>query len=166
MWRNKGNNDRGRTFENLIKKGCQAYESEGRAIINKVYEPYRVMRKLHNGEFVGIFTARAEPDFKGVLSGGKAIAFEAKSTKKSRIQRNVLTDEQMKWLQNQQEMGAAVFVCVDISGRFFMVPWHEWRDMKAIYGKKFLMPGDIEKYEVMYDGCVRFLDYTDGSRIE
>ena len=163
---NRCSNDRGRSFENLIMKGCQAYALEGRAVINKVYEPYRCVKKLQSGGFVGQFTGRAEPDFKGVLQGGQAIAFEAKSTKKSRMQHNALTDDQMRWLQIQEDMGAEVFVCLDISGRFFMLPWQKWRDMKKIYGKKFLMAGDIEEFEVLFDGAVRFLNYADGGCVE
>lgn len=164
--RNRVSNDLGRAFENLIMKGCQYYALEGRAVINKVYEPYRCIKKFSGGKFTGQFTGRAEPDFKGVLRGGRAVAFECKSTRKSRIQRNVLTDEQMEWLQTQAKMGALAFVCIDISGRFFSVPWYVWHSMKDIYNKKFLMPGDILEYEVEYDGAVRFLDYVNGCIID
>lgn len=164
--RNRVSNDRGRAFENLIVKGCQYYAQRDRAVINKVYEPYRCIKKLEGGKFVGQFTARAEPDFKGVLAGGRAIAFEAKSTQKSRIQQNVLTTEQCTWLEEQLNMGALSFVCIEIQGRFFMLPWPVWRDMRKIYGKKFIMPGDIPEYEVIYDGAVRFLEYTNGGRAD
>ncbi|MGN0181429.1 MAG: Holliday junction resolvase RecU [Candidatus Ornithomonoglobus sp.] len=166
QYRNRCSNDRGHAFENLIVKGCQYYAQRGRAVINKVYEPYRCIKKLEGGKFVGQFTARAEPDFKGVLAGGRAIAFEAKSTRKDRIQQNVLTREQCAWLEEQHRMGALAFVCVEIGGRFFMVPWRTWRDMKQIYGKKYLTAEDMPGLEVMYDGAVRYLDYTDGGRID
>ena len=118
-FRNRCSNDRGRNFENLIMKGCQYYAQSGRAIINKVYEPYRCIKILEDGKFIGQFTGRAEPDFKGVLHNGRSVAFEAKSTSKSRIQRNALTEEQMQWLAAQYSMGALAFVCVEIQGRFF-----------------------------------------------
>lgn len=77
----------------------------------------------------------------------------------SRIQKSALTDPQTQWLDAQRAMGALAFVCVDINGRFFMIPWGIWRDMRGIYGKKFLMPDDIPEYEVIYDGSIRFLEY-------
>lgn len=166
QYRNRCSNDRGHAFENLIVKGCQYYAQRGRAVINKVYEPYRCAKKLDGGKFLGQFTARAEPDFKGVLKGGRAIAFEAKSTRKNRIQQDVLTKEQRAWLEEQDSMGALAFVCVEISGRFFMVPWKTWRDMKQIYGKRYLTAEDMPGLEVIYDGTVRYLDYTDGDRID
>lgn len=158
-YKNMCSNDRGRIFENMLMRACRGYADSGRAVINKVYEPYRCVKVLNGGKFVGQFSGRAEPDFKGVLSGGRAVAFEAKSTSKSRIQRNVLTAEQMEWLEVQQKIGAMAFVCVQIRDEFFSVPWEKWRDMKEIYGKKFLMPDDMREYEVEFDGAVKFLDY-------
>lgn len=104
--RNRRSNDRGRGFENLLMKGCQYYQNIGAAVINKVYEPYICTKVLQDGKFIGRFLDRAEPDFKGVLDGGRAVAFEAKSTQKSRIQYNALTQTQFAWLIEQSEMGA------------------------------------------------------------
>lgn len=163
---NRENSDRGHEFEDLIQRGSVYYADHGRAIVGKVYEPYRCTKKLEGGRFLGQWTGRAEPDFKGVLRGGRAVAFECKSTRKSRIQRNALTDEQIGWLEAQAEMGAAAFVCIDIQGRFFSVPWYIWRDMKDVYGKKFLMPGDIPHYEVVFDGAVKYLDYINGRHLD
>ena len=164
--RNKKSSARGRAFESLLMRGCNYYRQKGIAIINKVNEPYIVTKKTNGNKFMGRFTGRAEPDFKGVLKGGRAIAFEAKSTQKSRIQRNAVTDTQMEWLREQQKFGAVTFVVVNIQDKFYSVPFDVWDDMKNIYGKKFLMPKDIAGYEVKYDGAVRFLEYEDGTRVE
>lgn len=164
--RNKKSAARGRAFESLLMRGCNYYRQKGVAIINKVNEPYIVTKKTNANKFMGRFTGRAEPDFKGVLYGGRAIAFEAKSTQKSRIQRNAVTDTQMEWLREQKDFGAVTFVAVNIQDKFYSVPFDVWDDMKNIYGKKFLMPEDIAGYEVKYDGAVRFLEYEDGTRVE
>ncbi len=161
-YRNRACNDRGRGFENLLMKGCQYYQNRGLAVINKVYEPYTCIKVLKNGQFIGRFLDRAEPDFKGVLYGGRAVAFEAKSTRKSRIQYNALTQTQINWLAEQAEMRALTFVAVNIQDKFYSIPFREWVNMKEIYGKKFLMQDDIKEYEVIYDGSVRFLEYESG----
>lgn len=152
-------NEKGRSFEEDILRACEWYRRNGIAVINKVNEPYRVIKKLEGGRFIGQHTAAAEPDFKGVLKGGRGIAFEAKYTSKSRIQRSVVTQEQMDWLQEQYDMGAIAFVCICIKDRYFSVPWIVWRDMKQIYGKKYLMPGDISQFEVAYRHGVMFAEY-------
>ncbi len=160
--RNRCSNDRGKLFEDLLVRGCRFYEIHRQAKIGKVYEPYVCTRILKGGRFEGRFIGRAEPDFKGVLRGGQAIAFEAKSTQKSRIQGNVLTNEQIDWLTGQQELGALAFVAVNIQDKFFSLPLDVWINMKKLYGKKYLMPADIEEYEVVYDGAVRFLEFVHG----
>lgn len=164
-YKNRKSSEHGRTFEELIIKGCQFYAANDKAIINKVPEPYMCTRVLNGGNFIGRFTGQAEPDFKGVLKGGRAIAFEAKSTQKDRIRRNVLTPKQMQFLDRQMIMGAGTFVCVNIQDSFFMVPWHTWHDMHIDYGRCYLMAADIPEYEVIFDGAVRFLEYTNGSVI-
>lgn len=151
-------NDKGRAFEEDILTACEFYKLQGIAIVNKVNEPYRVVRKLDGGKFIGIHIEHAEPDFKGVLKGGRAVAFEAKYTGKTRIQKNAVTETQEEWLEEQHGMGALSFVCVGIRDRYFSIPWEVWRDMKDIYGKKYLMPADIPEYEVRYLKGVMFLN--------
>lgn len=164
--RNKKSSARGRAFESLLMRGCNYYRQKGIAIINKVNEPYIVTKKTNGNKFMGRFTGRAEPDFKGVLKGGRAIAFEAKSTQKSRIQRNAVTDTQMEWLREQKKMGVVVFVAVNIQEKFYTVPFEAWDNMKKYYGKKFLLHEDIDEFEVIYDGSVRFLEYEDGTKVD
>lgn len=151
-------NDKGRSFEADILMACEFYKSQGIAVVNKVNEPYRVIKKLEGGKFIGMHTEHAEPDFKGVLKGGRAIAFEAKYTGKSRIQKSAVTETQEQWLEEQFSMGAVSFVCVGIKDRYFSIPWEIWRDMKEIYGKKYLMPDDVPEYEVKYLKGVMFLN--------
>ena len=163
--RNRQSNDRGRNFENLLMKGAQHYALNEIAIINKVYEPYICLKLQDNGKFTGRFTGRAEPDFKGVLKGGRAIAFEAKSTQKDKMFQSVLTSEQSQWLDEQNAMGAVTYVCINIKNKFYTLPWFIWKNMKEKYGRKYITPEDIYMYEVIFDGSVRFLEYKNGATI-
>lgn len=164
-YKNRISSDNGRSFEELIKKGCEYYARDGRAIISKVHEPYIVTRILQGGSFLGRFTGRAEPDFKGTICGGRAIAFEAKSTQKTRINRIALTNEQMRWLSAQYSIGALTYVCVNIQDKFFMIPWTVWRDMRKIYKRHYLTAEDIPQYQVQFNGTLKFLDYVWGGRV-
>ncbi|GIP17792.1 hypothetical protein J40TS1_34340 [Paenibacillus montaniterrae] len=158
--RNMMSNAQGHLFEELIKTGCVIYSSQERAEINKVPEPFRVTKKLANGQFTGRFTAAAQPDFSGTLKGGTAIHFEAKYTNTDQIKRSVLTDEQMESLEHHRKLGAVTGVCVGIKDNFYFIPWNIWRDMKAIYGRQYLKTEDIEQYRVKFNGAVMFLDYV------
>lgn len=155
---NKLNNAQGLQFERQILAACRQYAAEGIAIIEKTPEPFRVLKKGQAGIFQGRFSTPAQPDFKGVLKGGQTIVFEAKKTLKDRIQRNVLTDNQIANLEAYNRLGAFCGVCVSIQNDFYFMPWRIWRDMKEIFGRQYLTAADIEPWQVSYDGAVHFLD--------
>lgn len=162
QYKNRLNNAQGQHFEREILAGCRMYESHGIATIDKTPEPFRVTSKNHRtGEFTGRFSTHAQPDFQGILYGGRSIMFEAKRTSKDRITRNVLTDTQMDVLEKHSRLGALCGVCICIQDDFFFIPWNVWRDMKEMYGRQYLKPDDIEEYKVKFDGAVHFLMHTE-----
>lgn len=159
QWRGRVNNAQGFIFEDEIKKACEIYETLGRAKVDKTPEPFRVVAKYKNGLFSGRFTAPAQPDFQGTLNGGRSIVFEAKYTTGDRINRNVLTKEQMDTLEDHHQIGAAAFVVFGIKDRFFTMPWVYWRDMKKHYGRQYLLPQELDNWRVSFTGAVMFLDF-------
>ena len=160
QYQNKVNNAQGHAFEDLIKRGCTTYLMQDRAIIDKTPEPFRVMEKSRDGIFKGRFTARAQPDFQGTLAGGRSIVFEAKYTTTDRMKRDVLTKEQQDALERHAARGALAAVCAGIGDKFFFVPWQMWRDMKQLYGRKYVTAADLEPLRVRFNGAVLFLDYA------
>jgi recombination protein U len=158
--RNTANNAMGQAFEGYINAGCHYYRRHGLAAIEKTPEPFRVTQKYGDGLFTGRFTALAQPDFQGTLSGGRSICFEAKYTTTDRLKRGVLTDTQMSTLDLHAEMGAMAGVCAGIDDCFFFVPWETWRDMKERYGRQYVTASDLRPYRVKFTGVVLFLDYV------
>ena len=118
------------------RAGATIEYQRGTAIINKVNEPYIVTKKTTGNKFSGRFTGRAEPDFKGVLYGGRAIAFEAKSTQKSRIQRNAVTDTQMEWTKRTEGFWSRYICGGKYTDKFYSVPF-DVDDMKTFTAKSF-----------------------------
>lgn len=159
QWQNSVNNAQGHCFEEYIKAACIYYRDKDRAEIEKIPEPFRVMKKHQNGSFTGRFTALAQPDFQGTLKGGHSIVFEAKYTTTDRMRRNVLTDKQMEVLEHHLKLGAVTGVCVGIQDNFFFIPWTIWRDMKKHFGRQYIKAEDVEKYKVRFNGAVMFLDH-------
>jgi recombination protein U len=160
QYRGAQNNAQGHYFESYIKTACIIYQQQGRAEIEKTPEPFQVLKKHPDGTFTGRFTrSKAQPDFGGTLSGGRSIYFEAKYTITEKMNRNVLTDEQMKRLEAHEKMGALARVCVGIQDQFFFLPWGVWREMKKIYGRQYITAADIEQYRVKFTGAIMFLDY-------
>lgn len=109
----------------------------------------RPTKNLGDGKFIAFFEKAAQPDFKGVLKGGRAVAFEAKYTSGERMDHDRVTPDQARSLDRYEKLGALCFVVAGFgSGGVFRIPWAVWRDMKEIYGRKYVTPEDIEEYLV------------------
>lgn len=157
--KSRKNNARGHLFEGYIEGACAYYKRTGKAVITKVPEPFRVTSTKRNGEFTGRFIANAQPDFVGTIYGGKTICFEAKYTTTDKMQQSVVTETQAEALELYGRMGAVVGVCIGIKDTFAFIPWDIWKDMKEIYGRKYLTELDIQPYKVRFlNGHCLFLD--------
>ena len=157
------NKAQGESFENLIDAACEYYKMNGIAYIKKTPEPMRpISKQMKDGSFKAVFVKKAQADYRGVLKGGKAIAFEAKHTIKDRLQQSCVSTEQSDDLDSMQEMDARCFVLCSFGfSRFFRVPWGVWKNMKQIYGRKYVTPADIEQYEITYNGTLLFLNESE-----
>lgn len=144
----------GAAFENLIDRSCEYYKQQGIAMIEKTPEPMRTLRPLGSGRFEAVYTKQAQPDYKGTLIGGRAIAFEAKHTDKDRIMRSVISDEQEKCLDAYEQMGAVCYVLVSFGfKKFYKFPWKLFRDMKYHFGVKHIREIDhIGDFEIKLIG--------------
>ena len=112
------------------------------------------------GQFICCFAKQAQPDFKGVLMDSTMVLFDAKHTDKEKIMRSVVTEEQEECFERYMKLGAMCFLVVSIGlDKFYRVPWVVFRDMKKIYGHKYMDEKDLEAYKIKYlNGVLRFLD--------
>ena len=148
--RNAKSLSNGKSFEELIAFACGRYRDAGEACIVKTPEPFAVYSRTKEGLFMGRFTAaKAQPDFQGIVKGGKSIIFEAKFTSKDRIQQSVITETQAKILDDHEALGGLCYAAVSIENRYFWIPWNVLKNMKEIYGHKYVKPEEIEEYEVV-----------------
>lgn len=149
----------GEQWEKIIDQSCEYYSEKGEALIEKTPEAMKPIRRLKNGQFVAVYTKMAQPDYKGTLPGGHAIVFEAKHTNTDRMLRSVISSEQEKQLDKHLSLGAECFVMISFGfQKFYKVPWVVFRDMKQYFGRKYIAPQDLEKYEIHYiGGVLRFL---------
>ena len=148
-------------FENLIAASLRWYEDKGVACIEKTPEPMKPLRAPNRqGQFLACYVKAGQPDFKGTLTGGRSVVFEAKHTDGDRIEYNRLTDEQVEKLSTHHKLGAAAFVLISFGLQdFYRIPWEVWRDMKAIYGRKHIKQPELEPYRVQYiAGVLKLLE--------
>ncbi|SDO99778.1 recombination protein U [Selenomonas ruminantium] len=159
------NNSQGRIMEDMIMGAARMYERDGRLVLHKESEPFRVVKNINRarGRAEVQFTAKAQPDFIGCLKGGRMIAIEAKYTQKERIKQDAVTETQAAMLEKYHKAGAASFVCCGIGTgfdlRYFLVPWAVWRGMKEAYGHKYATADELASYEVKADMVIHFMDY-------
>lgn len=140
--------------EDIISASCNAYRMEGIADIMKTPEPMRPIKSLGAGRYMAVFEKKAQADYKGVLIGGRCIAFEAKHTSADRIQESAVTDEQGDMLDRYSAMGGECFVLVSFDDwSFYKVPWYAWRNMKNIFRHQHIKQSEMpEQWRVRFDG--------------
>ena len=135
----KRNKAQGEHFEARIMAACGWYETAGVADIKKTPEPMKVAKRLEGSKFVAFFAKRAQPDFKGVLKGGRAVMFEAKHTTGDRIDYSRVSHEQLTALLSAERLGALCFILVGFDpGDVYALPLKEWVGMEHKYGRKYI----------------------------
>lgn len=89
---------KGKHFEERLDQAFTYYRDRGYAIIEKTPEPMRPTKNLGNGKFIAFFEKKAQPDYKGVIKGGRAVMFEAKFTSKERMEQDRVERGQGEYL--------------------------------------------------------------------
>lgn len=151
----------GEIFENMIQTSLDWYRDKGLAYVEKTPEPMRPLAPPNKqGQFKACYTKAGQPDFKGTLIGGRAIVFEAKHTGDDRIEYGRLTAEQVQSLTDHDRLGAAAYVMVSFKlQNFYRIPWSVWRDMKELYGRKYIKEAELERYRVKFiAGVIKMLE--------
>ena len=143
---NGANLTRGKKFESIISRQCAIYIKHDLAVIDKIPEPFQVKKRAKDGGFEGRFTnKKARPDFQGTLYTGKSIVIEAKSTGRDRIGQCVITETQTKMLDLHESMGAVCLIACQIGEQNFCIPWKIWKEMKSIFGRKYVKADDLSR---------------------
>lgn len=151
--RNRMNRRQGAEFEKMIEAACDFYRARSVADVEKTPEAMKPIKKLERGQFLAVYTKKAQADFKGFLMGGRAVAFEAKHTDTGRLDQDKVTEEQTARLERAWAYGCHTFVLCSFSDRaFFRVPWNIWRDMKALFGHKYITPQEAAPWAIRFGG--------------
>lgn len=152
----------GKLFEERLDAAFARYRENGFAIIEKTPEPMRPTESLGGGRFVAFFEKKAQPDYKGTIKGGRTVMFEAKFTSTAKMEQSRVTSGQAEYLDQHQALGARCYIIAGFSsGKVYRFPWPIWRDMKALFGRKYISESDpISEYLVpaARDGVLLLLD--------
>lgn len=109
---------------------------------------------LPEGKVKGYYEKKGQPDYKGILCDGTGIMFEAKHTDSEKMRQSVVTEEQWKSLDIYEKYGAHCFVMVSMGlNKFYRVPWKVWKQMKEMFGRKYMTEADLEPYRLKEKCC-------------
>lgn len=141
---------KGSRFEERLDRTFEAYRAAGIASIAKTPEPMRVVRNLGNGRFEAYFVKKAQPDYEGCIKGGRAVVFEAKYTDKVQLLQSRVGQTQSDYMDLKSALGARCFVIAGFgTGNVYKIPWAVWRDMKTVFGRKYITEkDDLTAYKV------------------
>lgn len=158
----KINRAAGRAFEDRIDLTFEYYKKRGFALVDKTPEPFRVIRREDGGKFLGVYTKQAQPDYKGIMNGGRTVIFEAKFTSTDRLQSTAVTEAQWEYLTRATELGAWCYILGGFrSGNAYKIPWHVWRGMKDRFGRKYVTEADLEEFKINISSTGLLMIFTD-----
>jgi hypothetical protein len=140
----------GERTEGLVAAACRRYAAEGRALITKRPTPYRQLGATQSGgTFRAVRMASAGVDYSGVVSGGRHIAFDVKSSSTSRLPleqrgRPTVKRAQADELDAVHRMGGIAGLLVattEADGRAWRwLPWSSYREALADAGASLTRP--------------------------
>lgn len=140
---------KGKAFEELLDRTFAYYSSKGFAKIDKTPEPMKPIKRLDNVRFIACYEKKAQADYKGTIKGGRTVIYEAKYTEQDRLLQNAVDENESKYMEIHESLGARCFViCGFASGNVYRVPWGVWSNMKRIYGHKYVTEEEIKQYQV------------------
>ena len=139
--------EKGKQFEERISQSLDYYRQRGFADIEKTPEPMKVLRRMDHGRFTACFEKKAQPDYKGVLKGGREILFEAKYTDGENLEQSRVGELQADYMNRHQSLGARCYVIAGFrSGKVYRIPWDTWKGMKEIFGRKYVKETDLQQF--------------------
>lgn len=141
----------GERLEALIETSCAYYRNKGIAHIQKTPEPMKPIRAVNRsrGQYLSVFTKKAQPDFAGTLKGGRSVMFEAKHTEATNLPFDRISDVQTHDLTINTKLGAKCFVLVSFGFKnFYAIDWNEWLLLELGLGKKSVNESDLARYKV------------------
>lgn len=161
----KGRENRkaGQIFERFLEEACAYYWMRGIACIEKTPEPMVPVRPFgtrRSGQFIAYYSKQAQPDFKGVLKGGRCVIFDAKHTLKDRIRQDVVSEKQYEMFEKYEKMGAYCWIVISLAeSDYYRVPWSDWKNMKDRVGHLYMSRNELEPYRIPSRGMeILFLE--------
>lgn len=123
--RGKASVEQGKDLESALTDQCDMLRRYGRADVEKKTNPLRIIRPLDARQFVCVKTKSETVDFNGTIKGGRAVYFEAKSTRQAdRFPFALVGDAQIDFMRRHAALdGIAFLYAASLThGREYVLP--------------------------------------------
>ena len=161
--------NRGRSFEQIIEYANVQYKLKGWGLIQKVPTPWRVLRK--GKQIISAHPERKSTvDFVGVANG-KAIAFDAKSTReRTRFPLSNIEQHQMDFLKQFYDQGGKAFILLEFVkfNETYLIPFDsllEYWNKAMTGGRKSIPYSDMINFPLVRSNRGIVLDYLAAARL-
>lgn len=135
--------NRGMELEAELNVMHEEYLRHGLACVTKNYCKTQPTR---NGKYA-VIIGRADVDYSGVMQSGRAVAFDAKDCKDTRIALDRLAEHQLESLGHVYALGGKAFILVRFErARCYAVPADCWADADA-YHHYGVMPDRVDGWK-------------------
>jgi recombination protein U len=158
--------NKGKAFEDLIKAVNEQYFAKQIANVEYIETPWKVTRV--GKRIVNAFPySKSTLDFRGVLLGGQAIAFDCKETIENDLPLKNIKEHQIECIRNGLNFGEKVFILAHIlptntyyfvDGNIVLEYWDAWQNNKRKRGFNSIKTQDMIKI-VSRQGI--YLDYLE-----
>ena len=138
--------NRGRTFEEYLKRANERYEKDGIAVVHKVPTEFLPIRNRMGQVSNCKVEHKSCVDFLGRYKN-IPVAIEAKHTENNRIAFSRIEDHQAEFLDKWDLPGAAALVLVSFGmNRFFAIPWVFWKTARDAWHECPKKKVEVRKY--------------------
>lgn len=141
---------RGMGLENMIEWTNRSYKMMNLALIDKIPTPWRVYFDKRSRKSSATPMEKSSVDFGGTIKGGRAIYFEAKTTRnKTSFPLQNIEEHQIHYLLSVEKLGGIGFFIIEFAtlNERYLVPTdfihHHWKQQR-VGGRKSITLADIK----------------------
>lgn len=103
----------GALFEEQVKELNAIVGRRGQATIRRTKPPVNVVKRNRRGMLECVYSGEPSVDFQGILRGGQAVAFDAKTVDLDRFPFDMVEDSQLGFLMTTAAIGGCAFLLVE-----------------------------------------------------
>lgn len=157
------NSNKGMYLENLINRTINYYLNNKIASIEKRNAPFKIIKKMDNGLFIGKLLAKSTVDYTGIYDKYH-IEFEAKQTNENNFDLHQIKNHQFHFLNQTRNYGCLCFFIINFFDldEIYLVNIDSLKSWIKINKKKKINNNELRqisyKLKIIYPGIIDLIE--------